>query len=220
MTEEQVQAPVPSDGDGRSYFHAIENLFIDLRGAPLLLSPADWQIAKAWREAGIPLELVQESLETIFRRREERGAKGKVQSLRYCRDAVESAWEELQELSAPGQRESADAVDADLQTKAILKALPKNDLVDRLELKTKIASLEGPLGEREKSLQQIEDALYEALQNDQSDEERDALEKRVASVLADLPEPLTGEAHDRAAERLRRQILRRRNGLPVLTLFG
>jgi len=211
---------VTEESSDQAYFHAVETLFIELRGAPLLLSPADWRITRGWREAGIPIDLVREALETVFRRREERGTKGKVQSLRYCRDAVESSWEEFRELSAPGDQKGADTVDVDKQMAQILRAFPENETIERLGLKERIAAIEGSLSERETELQALEAELYRELEHDQGDEERESLEQRILSVLATLPEPLAGAERERATERLRRQILRRRNGLPVLSLFS
>ena len=77
--------------DDHEFFQAIEACFIRLRGAPLLLSPADWQLAKHWRQRGIPLDLVLETLEEVFAARRARNAKGKVQD--FCHlCSVESCW--------------------------------------------------------------------------------------------------------------------------------
>ena len=61
------------------YFRAIEEAFIRLRGAPLLLSPADWQTAKSWHEERIPLELVGRVMEEVFERLRERDPERKGQ---------------------------------------------------------------------------------------------------------------------------------------------
>src|SRR5436309_13032449 len=87
-----------------AYFQAIEEVFVALRGAPLLLSPTDWQIARRWHREGIPLGLIRQALEAVFAKRQERGAKGRISSLRYCAPAVEAAWAERRELAAPGGR--------------------------------------------------------------------------------------------------------------------
>ena len=54
------------DLPGDEYFRAIETAFIGLRGAPLLLSPTDWQTAREWYRQGIPLEVVCDVLESVF----------------------------------------------------------------------------------------------------------------------------------------------------------
>src|SRR4029077_879820 len=97
-----------SDSD-HAYFQAVEEIFVELRGAPLLLSPADYRVAQRWHREGVPLDLLRRTLEEVFAKRQERGAKGKVNSLRYCAPAVEAAWSDLRELTAPGQRAAAPA---------------------------------------------------------------------------------------------------------------
>ncbi|HXO27368.1 MAG TPA: hypothetical protein VOA80_08500, partial [Thermoanaerobaculia bacterium] len=114
-----------NDGlEDHAYFLAIEDHFVRLRGAPLLLSPADWQVARRWHRQGIPLELVRRALEEVFARRRERGAKGRISSLRYCAPAVEAAWTDHSELAAPGARVEAEAFDAASRLAALAAALP------------------------------------------------------------------------------------------------
>lgn len=110
--------------EDHAYFLAIEDHFVRLRGAPLLLSPADWQVARRWHQQGVPVELVRRALEEVFARRRERGAKGRISSLRYCAPAVEAAWTEHSELAAPGTRVEAEAFDAASRLAALAAALP------------------------------------------------------------------------------------------------
>src|SRR3954452_7927036 len=93
-----------AEDSDHAYFQAVEEIFVELRGAPLLLSPADWQVARRWHQEGVPLDLVRRTLVGVFARRTERGAKGTISSLRYCAPAVEAAWTDLKELTGPGQR--------------------------------------------------------------------------------------------------------------------
>src|SRR3954447_12505200 len=113
----------PPDPD-HAYFQAVEEIFVELRGAPLLLSPADYQVARRWHREAVPLDLVRRTLEEVFAKRKERGAKGKISSLRYCAPAVEAAWGELKELTAPGQRAAAPAFDVAPRLAALAAALP------------------------------------------------------------------------------------------------
>jgi hypothetical protein len=45
----------PSDNAG--YLHAVQALYLELRGGGLTLSPLDTDRIRAWRDAGVPLEL-------------------------------------------------------------------------------------------------------------------------------------------------------------------
>src|SRR5690349_17979968 len=109
-----------------AYFQAVEEIFVELRGAPLLLSPADWQVARRWHQDGVPLDLIKRTLEEVFAKRKERGAKGKISSLRYCAPAVEAAWEELRELTAVGERAEAPAFEIRPRLAALAAALSRS----------------------------------------------------------------------------------------------
>src|SRR3954453_16361708 len=93
-----------AEDSDHAYFQAVEEIFVQLRGAPLLLSPVDWQVARRWHREGVPLDLVRSTLEEVFAKRRERGAKGRISSLRYCAPAVEAAWADLRERPAPPRR--------------------------------------------------------------------------------------------------------------------
>jgi hypothetical protein len=121
--ESQPAAGSPGDAD-QAYFLAVEDIFVRLRGAPLLLSPADWQAARRWHRQGVPLEVVREALEEVFARRRERGAKGRISSLRYCGPAVEAAWQRHSDLAAHGERAPAEAFDAAGRLRRLAAALP------------------------------------------------------------------------------------------------
>ena len=94
MTEE-------GGGEELHYFQVLEEAFIRLRGAPLLLSPADWQVAQRWRGLGIPLDFAIAGMTEVFARRRERGSEDRVSSLRYCARAVERGWRKAEEPAGP-----------------------------------------------------------------------------------------------------------------------
>src|ERR1044072_6632178 len=81
----------PPSEEEVTYFRADGDAFVHLRGAPLLLSPADFQVAKRRRREGVPLSLVVATLQDVFAKRRERGATGRINSLRYCAQAVDAA---------------------------------------------------------------------------------------------------------------------------------
>src|SRR5262245_1636827 len=210
----------PAEDSDHAYFQAIEEIFVELRGSPLLLSPKDWQVARRWHQEGVPLELVRRTLAEVFARRKERGAKGKISSLRYCAPAVEAAWEEVRELTAPGRRaEIAEAFEARPRLAALAAALPA-DLPDRETLATRITALDGDPQEVEEHLASLDremlDAASESLEAEVSAEIDAAVEKTLAALGKRLP----ADEVEHSRIRLARQILRRRLGLPVLSLFS
>lgn len=80
------------------YYQEIESHFASRRGTPFVLNAKDWALMKEWGEAGIPLAVVIEAIDSVFAKNEDRGAKKVISSLSYCRHAVKEMWAERQEL--------------------------------------------------------------------------------------------------------------------------
>ena len=209
-------AETAEDSD-HAYFQAIEEVFVALRGAPLLLSPADWQVARRWHREGIPLDLVKQTLAEVFEKRKERGAKGKISSLRYCAPAVEAAWADLRELTAPGHRTEAPAFEVPPRLAALAAALPRS-MKDSFA--TRITSLAGDPRRVEERLSELDRELLATAESGLDDETRAEVEAAVEKTLAGLRARLPADELERSRERLAHQVLRRRLGLPVLSLFS
>jgi hypothetical protein len=209
-----------------AYFWAIEDSFNRLRGAAVLLSAADYQVARRWHRQAIPLDLVRQALDEVFARRRERGAKGRISTLRYCAPAVEAAWVERAELAAPGARAEAEAFDTAPRLVALAAALPAGfDGVAELRARLLALSrsrLDAPAIE-ERLAQLDHEALDGALAG-LSEAERAALDSTVAKAVAALGggrlPRLPAAEIERARERLARQVLRGRLGMPILSLFS
>ncbi|HYG62016.1 MAG TPA: hypothetical protein VEL74_05515 [Thermoanaerobaculia bacterium] len=209
----------PGGEDDHAYFQAIEEVFVQLRGAPLLLSPADWQVARRWHREGVPLDLVRRALEEVFEKRKERGTKGKISSLRYCAPAVEAAWNDLRELTAPGEREEAPSFDIPARLAALAAALPAG-IPGREGYQLRIRTLEGGPQAVEESLAALDLEVLEAGGAALDEAARAEVEGAVTATLASLGSRLPVAELARSRERLTRQILRQRLGLPVLSLFS
>jgi hypothetical protein len=203
-----------AEDSDHAYFQAVEEIFVELRGAPLLLSPTDWQVARRWHQEGVPLDLVRSTLEEVFAKRKERGAKGRISSLRYCAPAVEAAWTDLRELTAPARRAEAPAFEVAPRLAALAASLSGQALAAR------ITSLSGDPQEVEEHLAALDremlDQAWEGLDSEARSEVETAVEKTLAALAGRLP---AGELAS-SRERLVRQTLRRKLGLPVLSLFS
>jgi hypothetical protein len=212
-----------SEAAERAYFQAIEKIFVDLRGAPLLVSPADWHVARRWHGEGVPLDLIRSALEEVFAKRKERGAKGRISSLRYCAPAVEAAWDHLRELNAPADRERAPAAGLDLpgRLRALAAALPEA-LPERADWAGRIAALvdRGGSPAVEEGLATLDRELLDAAAARLTGKAGREVEETVARTLAALAGRLPDEELERSRDHLRRQILRKRLDLPVLSLFS
>ncbi len=199
-----------------AYFQAVEEIFVELRGAPLLLSPTDWQVARRWHQDGVPLDLVKRTLEEVFAKRKERGAKGKISSLRYCAPAVEAAWEELRELTAVGERAEAPAFEVHPRLAALAAALPRSFP----EIQARIIAIDGDPQHVEERLASLDREMLDTAEAGLDGETRTEIREAVEKTLAGLGGHLPAEELERSRDRLARQALRRRLGLPVLSLFS
>jgi hypothetical protein len=210
-----------SNGEDQAYFLAIEKTFVELRGAPLLLSPEDWQMAREWRCMGIPVQVVEEGIAEVFRQRKLKARKGRVNSLRYCRAAVEKAWRAWKEIRATTITEPAEKVNPGARLQELADALPA-ELSERQEWQARILSLEGSLEDVEERLAELDRDLLQALESALGPAQRRSLEEELESALVRLAERVgwdrSTSEETRAA--LWKQLVRRQHGLPVLSLFG
>ena len=205
--------------EAQEYFRRVEEVFVELRGAPMLLSPKDWQVARSWYERGIPVDHVERALREVFERRLEGGAKGRVQSLGYCRDAVEASWQEIEELTSLSVRRPAPGLDVAARLAEIADRLPES-LPQRERWRRRVLALEGEAETVERGLAGLEEELLAAAWDALPEGRREAVTAEVEKALARLAERLDAEQRRTAARRVREARLRREVGLPRLTLFG
>ncbi len=215
--------------EDRRYYQAAEAAFVRRRGTPFLLSPRDFALLRQWRALAVPIEAVEQGIDEAFSRREERAARGRVNSLSYCADAVLEAWERRAEMSIgrggarPGAEPDVARAIAGFQAQLADLARRRPDLAAPIEAAAR--SL-GRLGESGKNAGAIETPLAR-------------LDKRLAQALADALPPAEGEsvsravdgalkrvsavmdagAAERTARALMRRALREHLGLPRLSLL-
>ncbi len=84
-------------GEAADYLREIERAFVALRGGPLFLTPADWEVARSWEERGIPLSV---ALSGIREALSEGGSISTRTPLRRCTRAVEGAFAALRRQAA------------------------------------------------------------------------------------------------------------------------
>lgn len=203
----------PQSEDSR-YFRAIEAEFIRLRITPLQLSPDDFQIARIWRAAGVPLELTLEVLGEKIAAQREKGQEVR-RRLSYYRKAVLSAWEKRQALLAPAARPPEVEIDLVSQLEEIAASLPP----ELEEVAASVRSLEGDPAEIEAALEALEGRALELLRRSLSTDEQTRLAAEIAGPLADLQHRLPAEQLARVAASLERQLLRQRGRLPTFSIF-
>ncbi len=221
----------PAASDAQLYFLAIERTFIQLRGAPLYLSPADWKVARAWHEEGIPLELVERTLRELFERRKERRAaqgddakRDTLVTLRYCRRSVEAAWKRQRELLAPALTDEAPKLDLAARLGRLAEALPEG-LEERETWVRRVVELAEagsgtPDAEAvEEALKRLDAELLASVRGALGAAARTKLAEDLGKSLAVLARRLPAAEIERARPGLEERLLRQHFDLPVLSLF-
>lgn len=187
------------------YFLEIEAHFAQRRGTPFVLNAKDWVLMKSWSDAGIPLPVVIEAIDSVFDKQEAKTRK--VNGLAYCKHAVKELWDERRELLIGGQENS-----------------PEEEVVPRLAA---LAEVLEPLAPEfavrvrelvsEKSVPRIEERLMEL--------EHELIESLLprAEELRTEARALTSGADEKTRVRTEeahlRRLVRERFALPRLTLF-
>jgi hypothetical protein len=207
------------DAEALRYFQVLEEAFIRLRGAPLLLSPADWQVAQRWRGLGIPLDFAVAGMTELFARRRERGSEERVSSLRYCARAVESGWRKVEDLAGPTQRAARPGLDAAARLRALARSIPAA-FPDADRIGASVLALRGDAAAVEAGLAVLDDDMLDRADAGLDDDARAELDRFVERRVDALRERFDEGELARAAARLRARELRRRCGLPLLSLFS
>lgn len=221
-----------------AYFQALEAAFIRLRGAPLLLSPADWQVAKEWRGEGVPIDLVVRVMERIFGRQGDSAKRTGIRSLRYFRTAVARSWRRILELGG-GESVGLDAEPVDIRARLerLAAALPspaalrKNAvggtdplgeaLARAIEgVAEKVLSLAGNTRSVEAELRKLDRAVMVRLREGLDAATLASLEESVQENLAALSDRMAADTRDQTLELLLVRRLRQELNLPVLSLFS
>ena len=94
-----------SKPDDEHYYARVEEHFGRRRGGPLVLSPKDWRLLEKWYESGIPLRVVLRGINQTFDRFAASGPRpDRINSLRYCEQEVQAAWQDYRGAHRSGDR--------------------------------------------------------------------------------------------------------------------
>ena len=216
-----------------NYFTEIEDHFQRARGTGLfLLSPLDWALIEAWKNAGIPLEAVLRGIDLAFDKCRSRPPRGRIQmvnSLAYCAQAIAVEVQAMVDASRASGAPAKSAVAAPpfsldevrayiARNAAKLRKAGLEELAASLEA-LPLEALFGDLEQLEQRLTAIEEKMIARLRSDAQD---DALFEARRALDRDL-KPYRGKMSAGQLSMLEKQFLERKllenSGLPRLSLF-
>ena len=232
------------DGEPDPYYQAIEEAFNRRRRAPLLLSPRDWALITAWKDAGVPLRVVLQGIDNCFDAFEKRprGSR-RINSLGYCRQEIDGLHElylgihgadssrpdpaasaspnrtlarHLGRLSRRLKEAAAVASEAHLDPLVGAAAAAAAEV---RHLKRDVTVGGATALAAEAALERLDGALLEAAGRALGSDAVRAIESEVRGALADSAGRMEREAFEATLRAARAQRLRRRTGLPRLSLF-
>ena len=178
MTPEEVNWP----SNYFNYFTEVEERFQKARGTGLfLMSPLDWALVEAWKNAGVPLEAALRGIDAAFEKWRSKKKRGQnVNSVAYCAQAVMLEAQAMAGVAPPrGEREcsapfSLEALQGYLAAN-VQQIRRREDLaeiaaaLDRLTAET--GNLYHDLEDLERRLTALEDKMIATLRARQTEEE-------------------------------------------------
>lgn len=207
----------------KAYFRALETTVLELLGAPLQLSPDDFEVARAWHGEGIPLELVQTTLRQVVERRQTADEE-RLRRLRYYQRAVSAAWKESARLTSPGERQAAPSFSVEARVARLVAAVERlgpwaSPIHQRLSSVRHDAA--GADAESvEQHLLEIDAALLERAAEHLDSRRLADIDARVDTLLRPIAARLPAAEAAKARHSLRGEGLRRSLELPQLSLFS
>jgi hypothetical protein len=223
------EAPWPSNYF--NYFTEVEERFQKARGTGLfLMSPLDWALVEAWKNAGVPLEAVLRGVDAAFdkwRAKKKRGQN--VNSVAYCAQAVMIEAQAMAGVApSPGVRKESSAP---FTLEALVTFLTANaERIPRQEGLAEVAAtveqlasgasaLYRDIEDLERRLTSLEEKMIAVVRSRQTDEQLLEARRRLDLQLR----PYRGKMTAPQLAMLEKQYLERQllesAGLPRLSLF-
>jgi len=207
-----------------TYYGDVESYFVERRGSPLFITPAEWTLVARWEEQRIPLHVVKEGIDRVFERPQ---AAAKSRKLGYCRQTVEAAFRRFREVrlgggDGQGKGASGNDTEDDFDVAAHLSRLASAlsglaaDLASRVEA---LGESGNTLSAIEDALSALDDELIDRAEDGMSDTERDSLRAEASRSLASYRERMPEKVYQSALKSAYRRRLRAKAKLPRLSLY-
>ena len=214
-----------------NYFTEVETHFQQVRGTSLfLLSPLDWALVEAWKNAGVPLEAVLRGIDLAFENwRSKRSRIQMVNSVAYCTQAVMTEAQAMAGVAEAGRARkespapfSIEELEAYLRSNAaeVRKQSRYEEIAASIErLAEDVSSLFGDLEDLERRLTALEEKMIAIARSRQTDDDLLRARRELDHQLRPYRGKMTAEQLSMLEKQyLERQLLESA-GLPRLSLF-
>ena len=209
--------------DQQGYFAGVEAHFVERRGSPLFITPAEWFLISKWEEQGIPLDVVKEGIDRVFERPQ---AAVKLRKLGFCRQTVEAAFRRFREVTLGGGENRGPVEDRFDAAAHLSRLASKLSGLSGLAVVSDLAARVEALGDSGETLPRIEDALtaiddqlVENAEDALDENERDALLSDAGASLASYRDRMPDKVYQAALRSAYRRRLRDKAKLPRLSLY-
>jgi len=233
LQEDAGQSAPAIDESDEGYYEGVESCFVARRGSPLFITPSEWDLVWRWEQLGIPLAVVKEGIDRVFERPK---TLQKARRLGYCRQTVEASFRRFRESSLGGRGAATSSEDAGAEaylreTSSRLReldaALPGEErglalfLERAADAVRSLSERAGKApGEAERDLAALDEELVAESEAVVGDRERDELRREAESSLDSYRERMPEKIYRAALESAYRRRLRKRIGLPTLSLYS
>ncbi len=228
-----------------NYFTEIEETFIRRRGKHLFLSPLDWALIESWEKRGIPVRIVLRGIENVFDRIEKNpGRLNTVKSIGYCRDEIESLYNDWQASQvgkdvqiepaspSPAREDKAklfSALSIDNHLKKIIDDIEKARSESSGELQLTLAMVQNELREyievrtepelHEEKLSANDELIDSVLLKSCDPVKLGDLKNEIVVGLSDHKAKMTDDVYRRTFDLMLSKRLREESKIPRLSLF-
>lgn len=218
------------EGPEIEFYRKVEDLFSNLRGAPHILSPRDFQLLRSWWRDDIPFAAISAGLTEVFARNRERDDADPVVSLSYCRHAVKSHARRLAQMhvgSGDGESDPDTSRDDLARLSATVADAARRHTDDRPAVAAILSQIAKQLNAAEDGLPPalldehlygLESAMLAGCWDALGNAERERIEARIASMASSSTG--TDDARLRAERALRDREIRLLLDLPRMELGG
>ncbi len=211
------------------YYQEVESYFVARRGSPLFISPGEWDLVWRWEQLGIPLAVVKEGIDRVFDRPK---TLGKPRRLSYCRQTVEAAFRKFREASLGESARSSESEDSGAaarleeiaaRLRELAAARPKLALLCESAISSVLslaARADEAPDEVERDLFELDGTLITGSEPVLEVADRFELRREAESSLESYRERMPEKIYHAALESAYRRRLRKKLGLPTLSLHA